>query len=256
MNAAVVVKDGGKYFFVQGSVRFECDSDPKQGIVRTLDQLDKLQANQLVELATLNQFPVDPFNKKLLRPVLMGVVQSAWYAGVLGKCPDKVAANQVSRVEAYVKQLEDFKNKPQAVVDVVDRVSRTRRSSGTTSTGGAARQAKAYRLSLASKDKWDKFAEGKGQKGAIVRIMKQLGAVGPDGPGATVDSIASASQGAMETGTDPKRIVHFYINQFQHGDIVEVVGEQAKIPTQQAEKPAEEKPAPAPDKKKAAKKGK
>lgn len=250
MNAASVVNEGGKYFFVQGKVRFEVDADPKVGIQNSIFKIDSLPANEQVELANLNGLPVEPFNKKLLRPVLMGIVQNAWYQGVMGKIPDKVNIIHKKRVDDYSAQLEAFKNRPQANPDVVARVSR-RRSSGEAKPQSAPRQAKAYRLTEAKRDVWSKF--DKGQKAAIVKIMKSLGAEGT-GPGATVDSIAAASQGAMDTSTDPKRIVHFYINQFQHSGIVEVVGEQAQITDTKAEPAVEPQPTRSAEEKPKAKK--
>lgn len=231
-----VVKLEDGWFFVQGEVRIPADHE---SILKTVDALDKQNAGVWVALANANNIPADPFDRRILKPVLMGLIQEAWYRSIEGQVPEKCVVNQEARVKKYGEDLENLKKNPQAAS-----ASPGRRSSSS-SEPKAPRSVKAYRLTEAKKDEWSKY---KGQKKLIVDAMLAMGDTA-----ASVNMIADAIKDKLETKQPPERVVAFYMNVFSHDGIVESPGEQSVLPETPA---AKEPPPPGPAKQPAKKTGK
>ncbi len=88
----------------------EFEIEVGKNVLETLTTFDKLKAEDWKKLATAAKLVCEPFEKRLLKPVLMGVIQNAWYQTVEGKIPEKCKANQATRVTHYATLLEQLKN--------------------------------------------------------------------------------------------------------------------------------------------------
>lgn len=215
MEAARIVKDDNKQWnYMQGEVAIPVDPE---SILKTIDALEKCNAGIWVTLARHNDLPADPFIKKLLKPVLMGILQNAWYKQFSegGIVPEKCLLNQETRVKKYLEDLEKAKTNPQ----------------GTEATASARepktpRTAKSYRLVESKRAEWEKF---KGQKKLIIEAMVAMGAVGTSG-GASSATIADAIKDKLETKQPAERVVAFYMNSFGHDGIVDSPGDQPSLP--------------------------
>jgi hypothetical protein len=91
--------------FTLGEVSFPID---RNNIVTSIDALDKLNAGAWTALAVASDLPVSPFEKRLIKPVLMGVIQEAWYLNIKGSVSEKCLLNQKNRVTRYKQQLEEL----------------------------------------------------------------------------------------------------------------------------------------------------
>lgn len=221
--------------FEQAGVKFEVSPTD---ILASLDALDKLSSDQFKALATANGVPSDPYDKRLLKPILMGIVQNAWYLAYKGQVPEKCVANQDRRVARYKEQLEELKNHNGE--DAV--VSRKAPSAAP----ARERVVNLYRLTTATKETWEKF---KGQKRLIVRAFLELKAVQPEGTGVSVKTISETVKETEETVAPSLKNCAFHVNAFVHEGIVECTnaGEASPEikPQAPAPKPAAEKPAAA-----------
>lgn len=234
-EAKLVKDDNGLQYFEQGGVRVPLDPD---SVIKTVDQVDKLNAGAWVALARANNIQTDPFDKKLLKPVIMGIVQNFWYQAIKGQVPEKCVLNHEVRVKKYHQELEQLKSNPDAAV--------TRRTERAPS---APRSVKAYRLTTEKQAEWEKY---KGQKDLIIQAMIKMGAMPEGGNAVTVAMVADSIKHQLETKQTPERVVAFYMSDWQHRGVVEVVGEQTRMPAPKAEPepPAPTPEAPAPEVKK------
>lgn len=218
--------------FAAGSVKFTINPE---NIIETLDAVEKLDAKQMQGLADHFQLPAVPFEKRLLKPVIMGEVQSAWYKAFTGSVPEKCEVNQQARIERYKQQLEEVKNHTGE-----DKVVSRKSPSG--STSAAPRAANLYRLVESQKEVWGGF---KGQKRLIVKVMLDAGAVGPDGKGVSVRFIADTVRDTEETKAPSDKNCAFHINAWGHESIIERINEDGTVAEVQKPK-ADEQPAPPP----------
>lgn len=233
-NLEIQIKNGK---FTQGELSFDIDT---ADLAKALQQVDKLTVAQHREIAKLNGIMVEPFDRRLLRPVVLGLVQSAWYKGVKGTVPEKVAASQTNRVAAYLKQLEDLKNVP--TEDLV--ATRSRKAS--TKSEAAPKAALAYLLdepkvtALLAKDVKQRPSETRliGQQYMVVETMRELAAAKKP---ATVDAISTAVKSNPYTITPGKTNISFHINAFKKIGLVVAVddkGEAVKEDPKGDKKPA------------------
>lgn len=208
MEEAKVERGGdGLAYFVQGDVKFPLDAD---SVTKSVDVLEKLNSGMWQRLATVNHLPTDPFDKKLLKIPLMGVIQIAWYREFDTRVDfPKLISNQEKRVAKYKQDIETLKANP----DLAE---------GKTTKKSAPRAAKAYQLDPAKKEVWGKFT---GQKKIIVDAMVSLGA-------ATASVIADTIKGQLETRQGPERVVAFYMNDFGHKGLL-MNGTADAVPEQQ-----------------------
>lgn len=217
-----------------GEVSFEIDPS---SILKTLEVLEKQTAPVFGKLALDLGIPAEPLDKKLLKPVLMGEVQNAWYQTFQGNIPEKCVANQASRLTRYKQQLEELK--ANGGEDLV-----VGRKAKATATGAAAKTSNTYRLASATEDVWGKFS---GQKFIIVQTMRDLGAVGPEGKGVTVRQIFEGQKQYPGIVPPSDKNCAFHINKFGHDGIIERLDGDGKVAeTQQPKaetKPKDEKPA-------------
>jgi hypothetical protein len=200
----------GLLYYEQGEVRFPVDTTQ----VGTFNTFDKLNSGIWAQLAKENEIPADPFDRKLLKTLLMGVVQLVWFRDVEKRDENQmieVTKTQQSRLETYLKRLKDLKENP-------DRVPGEKRAS----TASKPRASKQYKLNPEAKATWEKFG---GQKKIIIDAMLKF-----EG-GATCNTIADAIKSQLTTKQPAERVVAFYMNDFGHKKIVLVVGEQAEIET-------------------------
>lgn len=207
--------------FTQGELSFDIDCSD---LAKALQQVDKLSVAQHRELAKLNGIVTEPFDRRLLRPVVLGLVQSAWYHAIKKSVPEKVAASQAKRVAEYVKQLEDLKN-----VAPEDLVS-TRSRKASTKSSSAPKVSLIYVLdeklvaSLLAKDVKERPSETRliGQQYVVIETMRALAKA--DKP-ATVDAIASAVVSNPYVITPGKTNISFHINSFKKVGIVKATNE-------------------------------
>lgn len=194
MDEAKVLKgEDGLAYFEQGDVKFPI---PDDSITRAVDVLDKLNSGMWQRLAAVNHLPTDPFDKKLLKLPLLGIVQIAWYRAFDPRVDfPKLIANQEKRVAKYKADIEQLKSNP-------DLAEGKKRSAGS----GGTRTAKAYALDAAKQDIWGKFT---GQKQVIVAAMQKLGP-------ATANVIADTIKSQLQTKQPAERVVAFYMNQWGH----------------------------------------
>jgi len=221
---AIKIADGK---FTQGELSFDIDT---KDLAKALQQVDKLTVYQHRELAKLNGIMVEPFDRRLLRPVILGLIQSAWYKAVKGNVPEKVAAKQADRITDYLKQLEDLKN-----VSADDLVA-TRSRKASTKAESAPKSASFYTLdykqidALLAKDPGDRPKEARlmGQQYVIIETIKNIEAVTKK-PGATVAQIAEQVKPNPYVMVPSKTNVSFYINAWKALKLVIVVDEKGTI---------------------------
>lgn len=189
----------------------EVTLDPK-GILESIAALDKMDAGVMQKMAAGLGLPTDPFEKRLVKPVLQGAVQNEWYKAYgEGKVvPAKVVTGQDGRIARYKQQLVEL-----ASSDGTDLVT----SRKARSAESKPRDAKLYRLVEKTKDVWSKF---KGQKYLIIKAMTELGAM-PGGKGATVKAISETVKETPETIAPSLKNCAFHVNAFGHESIVEAV---------------------------------
>lgn len=197
-----------------GDVNVEID--PKS-LLATLENFEKAEATTMKKLADFLTLPATPFEKRLIKPVLLGAVQNAWYEATSGGVPDQVLANQTARIDRYKLQLQEVVNN-----DGKDLVVPKKR----TSEGGERKEraSNLYRLTEATRKVW---AEFKGQKRLIIRAMEALDAL-PGGKGCTVRQIADTVRGTDETVAPSDKNCAFHVNAFGHEGIVEKLGVDGK----------------------------
>ena len=244
-------KDQGIFYFQQGNVRFPVDSDRETGMVKSCQVLDKLNRGTWLALGQLNGFTIKPFNEVMLKPLLIGVVQLAWFRRFRSDDPllEKLESNQAARVAKYAEDLAKVKEQPE------------KKAKAPGSTPSKPRQAQVYAI-VAGAD----VASHKGQLRLIIDAMLEL-----KRPVAVVDVVAKIS-GQLKTRQPAKRVVGYYFSQGQKDGLFCVVAaedvaketerlEQVVQPKVAAEEPPAQEgkttnePPPATDKKPAAKKG-
>lgn len=93
--------------FSLGEVSFEIDrTDPH----KTLSAINNLKSADWQKMVAAAGLPVEPFDKTLARPVLLGILQNAWYKEVKGKVPESCVSGQTNRVARYKQQVEELKS--------------------------------------------------------------------------------------------------------------------------------------------------
>lgn len=204
----------------------------KDSVVKSFELLDKMGASDFEKAAKHHGLPTEPFDKRLLRPVLMGFLQEEWYRKYEGGVPTLCSDNQKKRVTRYKQQLEEIK----ANVDGKDLVVSRKKAS----SGSAPRQANLYRLTEAAKETWSKF---KGQKFVVVKTMQALGGeVG--GKGCTVRQVFEHQKPYDGIEPPSDKNCAFHMNKFVHEAVVEQVGDDGKaVPRKEKEEKPAEKPA-------------
>lgn len=213
-----IEEDSGLFYFSQGNVRFPVDPDRDSGMVKSVAVLDKLNRGTWLALAQLSGFPINPFNEVMLKPLLMGVVQLAWFHRfrMNDKSIEKLQSNQDARVAKYVEDLKNFKDNPEK-----EKKPRAAGSKGP-------RQAQLYTIVEGA----ETTKQG-GQLRLILDAMLELKV-----PVSVLDVVAKI-QGQLKTKQPAERVVGYYFSQGQTTGLFKVVNGIA------AEKPAEET-APAP----------
>lgn len=112
-----------------------------EGVLKTLEAFDKQPTAAWITVGTTIGVPIEPWDKRLAKPVLFGAVQAEWYkAFENGSVPALCISNQVSRVKRYKQQLDELKNNDGK--DVVAGVKKERKAK----EGAVARVAKTYVL--------------------------------------------------------------------------------------------------------------
>lgn len=177
----------------------------------TLTAAEKLEAPAYKAIATAAGLKAEPFDKNLLRPVILGIVQAAWFEAAGVAYPEKNAVNQSNRVSRYLQQLAELASNDGD--DLV--VSRKPRAKSNLPV----KEANLYRLVSATEAVWSKFA---GQKFVVVETMKALGAI-PNGPGVSVATIVEKLVSFPGIVPPGKNNVSFHVNAFGHEGIVERV---------------------------------
>lgn len=208
-----------------GEVSVELDPT---SLLKSLDNLEKLQAGAVQKLALALNLPVEPFERRLLKPVLMGTLQNEWYQAYEGAIPPQCILYQEKRVARYKEQLEELKN--HTGEDVV--TSRKVR----TPSDKAPRVSKMYVLNVAKADIYKAF---KGQKYLIIKAMTEAGKA------LSVDDISGLVQDTPETKAPSKANCAFHINAFGHEGVVTAVDSDGKaVPVEPKETPAPKAEAP------------
>jgi hypothetical protein len=208
-----------RFFAVQGDIKVEIfyeEADPQGSLLKSIDQVDKLPAGYFTNLAAQNGLPCDPFDRMLLRPVIMGMIQIAWQRAFKGQPTEKLLNNQANRVEAYKRDLEHLKLTAQNP----EQRQATARTPRAPKGDGTARvvSGQLRRLTEATAEKWSAYT---GQKGVIVAAMMAAGAFGPSGPGVSASVLATACRGKFQTRQTEERIVGFYFAEWARQGVVE-----------------------------------
>ncbi len=210
-----------RFFAVQGEIKIEVfyeKANPNAGLMKSIDQVDKLPIGYFTNLMSYNSLPCDPLDRTLMRPVIMGMIQLAWHKAFKGAPTPKLIDNQQNRVNTYLRDLEHLKLTQQnpgqrAATARAPRAPKTPKDPNAASLGGHLRRLKAEAMT-----KWVEFT---GQKGVIIAAMMAAGAFGPDGPGISSEVLATACRGKFNTRQTEERIVGFYFAEWARQEIVE-----------------------------------
>lgn len=219
--------EGDLYYFIQGDIELQIfapsDDLHTNSLLKSIDAIDKLPAGRWGELAIQNQLPCDPLDRKLLRPVFMGIIQLAWYRAFEGEPKPDLIDNQASRVEAYKRDLEHVRligSQP------VDRAGKARQPRDPNQPSKPAQGARAVRLTEGAAESWSSFV---GQKGVIVAAMCAAHACGPEGLGITKDQLAIACRGKLNTRQPEERVISFYFADWLKNKVIEITPEGTRI---------------------------
>lgn len=170
MEKATITKN----VFTCGEATFEINRDHKdnKGLIETINAIDKQPSSVWLKFATALELPVEPFDKSLLRPVLKGELQSAWYASV-GKngvpgVSEGVKNAQMNRINEYKQKIAALVTR---VVDDADFVTKLKMKKTKT--------AKVTNLFVLVASKINELCtELYGQQYIVVKSMKELQAAG------------------------------------------------------------------------------
>jgi hypothetical protein len=207
VDGAILKTDDGRYNYIQGDVVVEVD---EKSILRTIDALDRCNAATWIAFAVNNDLPADPFNKKLLKPPLMGILQNAWYVkfnpdGI----PEKCIVNQKARCRQYMLDLEKVRSGVGAEAEALrDRPK-------------GSHKAMSYVLSEDARKIWQSFG---GQKKLMVDAFVKMKAISPSTNGATAKVLTDSIKHLLETKQPPERVVAFYINDWKTKKLIIEVG--------------------------------
>lgn len=203
-----VTKDGTKAYFEQGDIRFEVDVKDLNKVVGCNGEsspIDKLMDSEIVALAQTNKLPVQPYSFELLRPVLVGLLQTTWYRDVENHTSDHLTENQSNRVRWYLHGLSQLKNKPVETSSGATRAVRTSNKSSMLS--------KSYRVV-----KTDATNVSSGREKALLGVLVNL---------KTASSFAkiveTAKDSEFKTKQDfEKQVARFLKELISHGAVEEV----------------------------------
>lgn len=115
----------GQAYFEQADIRFSVDAHDLNNVVganRGDNVIDKMMDSQVASLAIANGFPVSPFSRELLRPVLTGIVQLTWYRDLENYTSAHLEENQEKRVQLYLDKLKTYKQEPEVSNDAPKRI--------------------------------------------------------------------------------------------------------------------------------------
>lgn len=237
MEQARVEKNAetGQLVFKQGDVQFNIPNT----VAKMVADFDALNSGVWIKLAEANELPTEPFDKKLLKTVLLGIVQNTFYHDIEHRQDtdpvkyEELLKTQVGRVEKYKKLIQEAKDNP-------DKKKSGSVAGARTSKGPAAQ--KQYRLLESAREVWSKY---KGQKAIITEYMVKMGAVSPKGPYLSCAVIGEGIKAVLTTKQPPERVAAFYMNEWGHNKVVEDSGNpvvEGAAPPAGAEAPAEQAP--------------
>ena len=161
----IVSKDGQKAYFVQGDTRFEVDVKDLNKVVGCNGEscpLDRLMDSEIVALAQANKLPVQPYSRELLRPVLVGLLQTTWYRDIDDHTSAHLDENQRNRIEWYLHALKKHKE-PTADSDGSRKPRAARQSAG-----------KSSMLSKSFRVLKDAQNVPRGRESALLSVVKKL----------------------------------------------------------------------------------
>ena len=191
--------------FTLGEISFEID--PKSLQV-SLESMLKQPTAAWPKMATAAGIPCEPFDQKLVRPVLLGFFQSAWYEAFTGSVPEKCQVNQVARIARYNQQLKELVDNDGK--DLV--VSRTTKKDGTPKTP---------KVAVLWKLVEGKYADVKtGQRYIVVKTLLNLAASKPESFGFSALEVfenQAKLEGIKEAG---QTNVNFHLQKFKGEGIV------------------------------------
>lgn len=207
--------------FKLGGVEFEID--PKD-CAKSLSAAQKLTAPQVQKIAIGASFPIEPFSKQLVLPLILGLVQIAWHRAFRKEVPELLETNQTKRVDRYKQQLAELLANDGADLVVSRKAVKEPK---------APKPSHLYRLTTVGA-----AAKIAGQKFVIVQSLIGLGA----GPGGKGISIRQLSEGLKEfPGIIPPSHNNctFHMNAFAKSELGYVERVEADGSVAVAEKPAE-----------------
>lgn len=212
--------------FTLGEVSFEIDrTDPH----KTLQAINNLKTGDLQKMASAVGLPIEPFDKTLVRPVLLGVLQNAWYKEIKGAIPASCVSGQANRVSRYKQQVEELKNA--ASEDLVAAAKKTKKAS--TSAPKAV-----FRVVLDSAQE-KVYAAKSDQQGLIVNAFVKAKAVSSnkEHKGLSVAEVAELVQdcSCCRAKKPSQTNTAFHINNWKNDGLLKVTN-QADLPEPKSKK--------------------
>ncbi len=232
MDQPKIIREGSAYNFVYGDVKFPVD---KESLSNSVNLVDSLNAAVKVQILLNAGLPADPYNEKLSKPVIMGIIQNIWYETFEDSVPETCIRNHERRIVKYKKDIETLRANPEAASEKPGRARRE--SSGGNNGTGRTRSSgvQLYRLTAAGRE-----AKLKGQQGVIQEFLKQ-DAFKSNGAQASVIASGIDQQIQSAGAKQPtERVVAFYMNDWRKRNLLEVVGEQSTIPASETMTTAEQ----------------
>jgi hypothetical protein len=225
--------------FTSGEISFDID---RNDCGKSIAGLDTLEVGAWLKLATNNGIQVEPFEKRLLRPPLQGLIQEIWYRDVKGSVPDACAKAQKARLTKYKMQLEELKNVSE--FDLVGRKPKPKKEK-TPKEPKAPRVANFYRF-VKGVD-MDKVNEGRGQYKMIAVALAESAARPKIGKALTALEVVAATAAMTEIAkfVKPPAVTNtaFHLNDMQNSGYVEAVNGEGEV---QPREPKKEKKAKVP----------
>ncbi len=206
-RAPQVIKTKDGAYFKQGDLKFTVDATDLNKVVdgnREGTPIDQLMDSQVVMMAQANGLLVKPYSRELLRPVLIGILQLAWYRCFepAGHDWDHLNENHFNRIKWYLHSLKSYRETPEGNGEEKPRRSRD-----------TFKWVKSYQIVAGKRA----AASLSGRELQVFNVIAGLKTA------ATLAQIVEAAKGKVDTKQDLQKIVSRFIGKLVAAGAVQEV---------------------------------